>query len=107
MPESTTDHDSQSQSSQVSLEHRLNQYPQLRARVEQLLKVVENSSGDIELADDAEQLVINQVRSLGLDVLQLWAVAQQEKKASQLCLINPSAHKDEKKDSTGIPHSEK
>ena len=47
-----------------SLEERLMGHPQLRERIEALLNVVENSAGDIEQADLAEQLVIEEVRQL-------------------------------------------
>ena len=46
-----------SQSNNKSFIARLNQHPKLRERVESLLNVVENTTGDCIKADDAEQHV--------------------------------------------------
>lgn len=59
--------------SRKSLEERLAAHPRLRDRVERLVDVVENSGGDVVLADEAERRVIAEVRQLGLDVLQSWS----------------------------------
>ena len=56
-----------------SLEERLEAHPRLRARMESLLSVVENSTGDIERANDAEQRVIEELRQMGNDALHVWA----------------------------------
>ena len=54
----TTDRD------QVLLE-RLNRHPQMRARVESLLAVVEDAAGDCERADAAERRMIEELRADG------------------------------------------
>ena len=41
-----------------SIEERLNRHPILKNRVESLLNIVENSSGDAATADDAEKRVV-------------------------------------------------
>lgn len=56
-----------------SLEERLAAHPRLRERVERLIEVMENASGDVKLADEAERRVMEELRQLGLDVLQGWA----------------------------------
>ena len=56
-----------------SLEERLTAHPQLLARIEALLNVIENSAGDIEQADLAEQRVIEEVRHIGQQALSSWA----------------------------------
>ena len=56
-----------------SLEERLAAHPQLRERVERLIEVMENASGDVKLADETERRVMEELRQLGLDVLQGWA----------------------------------
>lgn len=56
-------------SSNNSLEERLAAYPQLRERIEKLVDVMENSTGDVVLADEAERRVIEEVRQMGQDVL--------------------------------------
>jgi hypothetical protein len=55
-----------------SLEERLRKHPALRARLEALLDMVEDESGQFERADDAEEFLISQLRSLGQEVLQEW-----------------------------------
>jgi hypothetical protein len=52
---------------------RLNHHPQLRARMETLLNVVENLAGDCTKADAAEQSVIEELRNMGNEALQCWA----------------------------------
>ena len=52
---------------------RLNQHPALRQRMEALLNIVENTKGDSEKANDAEQYVIDELRKMGNDALSCWA----------------------------------
>ncbi len=52
---------------------RLQRYPDLQARFEELLKVVENASGDVVKADEAEERVFQEIRLLGRQALQTWA----------------------------------
>ena len=52
---------------------RLQRYPELQAKFEALLNVVENSSGDVVKADEAEERVFQEIRLLGLQALQSWA----------------------------------
>lgn len=67
-----------------SLEQRLAAHPHLRERMERLVDIVENSAGDVVLADEAERRVIEELRQLGQEVLQDWSergVAQAVKQA--------------------------
>ena len=84
-----------------SLEERLSAHPQLLARIEALLNVVENSAGDIEQADLAEQRVIEEVRHIGQQALSSWAEHQHQKQVKLLRQNHPSARKHLKKNSTG------
>ena len=66
-----------------SLEERLSaDYPELLARFKQIADIVENTKGDVELANEAERRVIEEVRQLGKEVLQSWG-RQQETRVSQ------------------------
>ena len=58
--------------SQALLE-RLEQYPELRARMEVLFEVVENAAGDAAKADEAEERVMEEIRQMGQEALQAWA----------------------------------
>ena len=84
-----------------SLEERLSAHPQLLSRIEALLNVVENSAGDIEQADLAEQRVIEEVRQIGQQALSSWAEGQHQKQVSLLRKNHPSVRKHLKKNSTG------
>lgn len=57
----------------LELAARLAQYPELRARFEEILSVIENEQGDTFTADEAEERAFEQVRRLGQEVLQSWA----------------------------------
>jgi hypothetical protein len=61
---------------------RLNRHPQLRARVESLLEVVEEAAGDGEKADAAERRVIEELRQRGHVALTAWAERGLERHAA-------------------------
>ncbi len=84
-----------------SLEERLTAHPQLLSRIEALLNVVENITGDIEQADLAEQQVIEEVRQIGQQALSSWAECQHQKQLKLLRQSYPQARKHLKKNSTG------
>lgn len=67
-----------------SLEERLKANPALKERVERLLSVVENASGDIEKANEAERRVFEELRQMGQEALTGWAERQHEKKVKGL-----------------------
>lgn len=89
---------------ELDLIARLKKHPKLFARVGDLLGVVENAEGDIKKASEAEMRVIEEVRQMGHDALQAWAVGQVEK-------VTAEANKKEgvrsagKKNSTGTARS--
>ncbi len=65
--------------SKVTLEERLKEYPELKAKIE-TLGIIENAGGDIEKAAEAERRIIEELRQMGNEVLHGWARRQQEKK---------------------------
>jgi hypothetical protein len=56
-----------------TLAGRLSRYPELEEKVKELLDVVDNVSGDANKADDAEDLICEQLREIGQRALQDWA----------------------------------
>jgi hypothetical protein len=52
---------------------RLQHYPALCERLESLLDIMENMTGNHTKADAAEQAVLDEVRKLGHTALQSWA----------------------------------
>ena len=82
--------------SQPSLEARLKEYPELRAKIETLLSIIENAGGDVEKASQAEQRIIEEMRQMGHEVLHGWARRQQQKKEEEND-AKPGIHRKEKK----------
>jgi hypothetical protein len=97
----------QKQSGKVNLEERLNRHPLLKARMEALLDIVENASGDLEKANAAEQRVIEELRQMGNEVLHGWAENQEHKKAQELEKSEKEVNHKEKKTSIGTRDLEK
>lgn len=85
----------------ISLEARLNGYPELKAKIESLLLVVENAKGDLTKANEAEQRVIEEIRQLGQAALQGWATRQNQGQTETFVQGNPKAHRTRQKNSTG------
>lgn len=82
------------------LEQRLKQYPALRAKIDAMLDIMENSGGDVEKAAEAERRIIEEMRQMGNEVLHGWARRQQQKKEEEFN-AKPGVNRKEKKLSTG------
>jgi hypothetical protein len=80
-----------------SLEERLNKHPQLKTRVEALLNVVENSENHLENANLAEQKVIAEIRQMGQEVLEDWAIQQADRITKEFRSTHPVVKKQGKK----------
>jgi hypothetical protein len=89
-----------------NLEERLREYPELKAKIESLLGIIENAGGDIEKAAEAERRIIEELRQMGNEVLQGWARGQQHKKEEEYN-AKPGINRKEKKTSTGTHDWEK
>lgn len=85
----------------ASLEQRLQAHPELKAKIEGLLSVVENAEGDIIRADAAEQRVVEEIRKLGQAALQGWANRQHQQQSEAFTQAHPTAHRGGKKSSIG------
>ena len=69
---------------ETDIEERQNRHPLLKRRIESILNIAENTSGDINIADDAEFHVIDEVRRMG-DVIMHEQVSERESvKADEL-----------------------
>ncbi len=51
---------------------RLERHPIIKARITKLLDLVENTGGDLRRADDAEWRAIDELRSMGRELLHEW-----------------------------------
>lgn len=83
---------------------RLDRHPEFRAKVEELLEIIDNKSGNANRADDAEDLIWEELRQMGQRALQDWAERKHE------LVVSESGNRQEltkkqKKGSTGIRHS--
>jgi hypothetical protein len=59
-------------------------YPYLRSRFESVMDVVEDTDGNIDKADEAEQLLIDEMRQMGKEALHDWAVGKEQEKVKNL-----------------------
>ena len=86
----------ENRSSKPTLEERLKEYPELKAKIETMLGIIENAGGDIEKAAEAERRIIEELRQMGNEVLHGWARRQQEKKEQEYN-ATPGVNRKEKK----------
>jgi len=89
------------------LVERLEKFPGLKARFEELLAIAENQDGKIELADTAEEMIVLTSRSLNREALQSWAENQSQAQSSRFEKHHLSANKEVKKKSNGTVRSAK
>ena len=82
----------------------LNERPQIRQRLEELLAVVADEGGNCRLADDAELRLTQELRRLAQEAMQSWAQGQVD--ATEREVRNGGrAHREGKKNSAGTPRS--
>jgi PP-loop superfamily ATP-utilizing enzyme len=79
---------------------RLGEYPELKAKMEAMLAIIENAGGDVEKAAEAERRIIEELRQMGSEVLHRWARRQQRKK-EEAYNAQPGVNRKEKKSSPG------
>jgi chromosome segregation ATPase len=79
---------------------KLGQYPELRAKIETMLAMIENAGGEVEKAAEAERRVIEELRQMGSEVLHGWGRRQQQKKEEEYN-AKPGVNRKEKKSSGG------
>jgi hypothetical protein len=75
---------------------RLQRYPELQAKLDALLDVVENASGDATKADEAEQRLFEQLRLMGQQAIQAWAERKQQRIESDCDTRSNLARKEKK-----------
>jgi|JI10StandDraft_1071094.scaffolds.fasta_scaffold1895786_2 hypothetical protein len=83
------------------LVERLEKFPELKARFEELLRIAENPDGSIVLADDAEEMILLAGRKLTRETLQVWAENQSNTQSERFEQRHKNAHKEIKKNFTG------
>lgn len=77
--------------SPITLANRLAAHPELELRVSALLDIVEAENGLLDLADDAEEAVITNLRGMGNELLTEWGTCKEDQKYVESCLKHPEA----------------
>ena len=91
----------------ISLEERLKNYPYLQSRFESVLDIVEDTAGSLDKADEAEQLLIDEMRQMGKEALHDWAVGKEEEKVKNLLHAKDGIKQHSKKKFLGTQPSER
>lgn len=90
-----------------SLLERIQAHDGLEERIEAILDIMENKSGDCITADQAEGKAIEEIQKLGKELLKGWALSQQDKSIKTAEQTHQNIKKHGKKNSTGKQHLEK
>ena len=91
----------------ITFAQRINRYPSLKNRIELLMNILEDSGGDCQQANAAEMRVIEELRQMGGEALQCWSENKTKQASEAFAQAHRSAIKSGKKNSGGIPPSEK
>ena len=86
----------------------LDKYPDIKARLKEMLEIVEGPShGEFSTVDAIEERTIDVVRNVGKDLIQNWAAQQSAQTSAQIQNRMSSAKKNTQKKFTGTPRLEK
>ena len=80
---------------------RIQAHPGLEERIEAILDIMENKSGEFITADEAEGKAIVEVQKLGQELLKGWALNQQNKAIKLAEETHPNMKKHGKKNFIG------
>ena len=79
----------------------VNKYPEMKAKFEALLLIAQAT--ETRKADDVEMQLTEELRKLGHDTFQAWAISQEQRQADY-CLNDPTLKKHGKKKFIGTRH---
>ena len=85
---------------------QLQHHPHLLARIQSIVEIVNNSSGDLVKADQAELRLVEELRLLGQQALQAWAERKHHSIETD-CDKRSDLTRKEKKSSIGIASLER
>ena len=86
------------------LAEQLDRHPEFRDKVRELLEIINNKSGNANKADDAEDLIWEELREMGRRAMQDWAERKHERVVGESD-TRKELSKKEKKGSTGTQRS--
>lgn len=84
------------QLSDEEIVRKLHAHPQIRERIVSILSVVEADAAGLRRADDAEERLVEEVRRMGQEAMQAWALSQIEQ-TEQEVRHTGRAHREGKK----------
>lgn len=84
-----------------TLAERLDRHPIIKARMEVLLNIAESAAGEFDRADDAELAVVEEIRKMGKELLQEWAVSKNNQSVEFMAASNANVKRHAKKNFTG------
>jgi hypothetical protein len=73
------------------LVEKLCAHPLLREQIEAILELVQGDDGPIRKADEVEEILVQEIRKLGKNAMQEWALGAEERSAAQLQHDSPGA----------------
>lgn len=82
---------------ELHLIEQLRQHPEIKERLQSILAIVRNAEGPLKTADEAEDLVIQELRRLGSATMHQWASQAEERVASELQQQDPTVLSRKKK----------
>ena len=82
------------------LAEQLDRHPEFREKVKELLDIMDNRSGEANKADDAEDMIWEELRQMGQRAMQDWAERKHERIVAESDTRGELSKK-EKKGSTG------
>lgn len=91
----------------IQLLNKINSHPSIRKRVEEILNIAENTSGELITARQAEEKAIEEIRKLGQEILKEWAESQHNKAVEKAKVEHSKAKEHVKKNFIGNQHLEK
>ena len=91
-----------SQDEENQLIKRIRKNPELARRLLEMTDIIGDDLGGIELADDAEEIVVENIRKTGKELLTTWAV-NKASLAVERARKEEGTRMHEKKSSDGIP----
>lgn len=86
-----------------TLEERLENHPDLKARFERILDIAESEVQGADTADAVEERTIVEVQKLGQEVMEDWATGKVIKEVESHKETHPKAKINKKKRSIGTP----
>jgi hypothetical protein len=82
--------------SDEEITRKLHAHPQIRERIVSILSVVEADGASVKRADDAEERLVEEVRRMGQEAMQAWALRQIEQTEQEVRRTG-RAHREGKK----------